>query len=423
MSESPWVTHLGRALPPVEIDPVHSLGSYVVEAQSGSEYLDLFGCQPRRALGFNHPALRASDGLLTSGQGVDCRWLVSPVCTQAVTRLMQQALAPDFSAVEFLESREAAVGFATQMVVHQHQGRSVGRQPQVITFSGACHGRHGLAALLSDATLVPWSCGLPPLDWPQLPSPTLTSMSQAQQLAVIEQRELHAEKALAATIARLGGAVAAVFVEPIQGAVGEHFFRSGFLQTLRALADNHGFLLVFDETDCGFGMTGQLWDYQSHGVIPDVLVFGGRMGVSGVAFRDPTLRLPLAAAWGPTGLCGSLSDFWALDRTLAVLAEDDLLTNARAVGGYLTKSLAELQADHPELSGVRGRGLIAAFDLPDAEARDRLVTAGFEEHLLMAPAGVRSIRLRPTLDVTADTIGRAMAQLDAALKRAQGKKT
>jgi L-lysine 6-transaminase len=239
---------------------------------------------------------------------------------------------------------------------------------------------------------------------------------------VIEQREAQAYKAITATVARLGGAVAAILVEPIQGGVGAHFFRSEFLRGLRQLADEHGFLLVFDETDCGFGATGDWWDYRHHGVVPDLLIFGGRVGLSGVAFGDATLRLPLGPAWGPTGLFGSVADFVALERTLAVFAQEELLANVRAVGNYMLKELVSLSTEHAEVSGVRGRGLVAAFDLPGPELRDRLIGAALDERLLLLPTGTRSVRLRPTLDVTADTVGRAMAQLDAALKRAQGKK-
>ena len=74
----------------------------------------------------------------------------------------------------------------------------------------------------------------------------------------------------------------------------------------------------------------------------------------------------------------------------------------------------------PAVSNPRARGLRGAFDLPSAAERDALIEACLKEYLILLPSGVRSVSLRPTLDVRPDAIGRGIAQLEAALRRVYG---
>lgn len=67
------------------------------------------------------------------------------------------------------------------------------------------------------------------------------------------------------------GKTAAVFVEPLQGEGGIFAASQEYLQHLRALCDEAGALLVFDEVQCGLGRTGKLWAYEHFGVEPDVM--------------------------------------------------------------------------------------------------------------------------------------------------------
>ena len=67
------------------------------------------------------------------------------------------------------------------------------------------------------------------------------------------------------------GKTAAVFVEPVQGEGGVYPAQTEFLRGLRALCDEAGALLVFDEVQCGLGRTGTLWAHEATGVTPDIM--------------------------------------------------------------------------------------------------------------------------------------------------------
>ena len=69
------------------------------------------------------------------------------------------------------------------------------------------------------------------------------------------------------------GRIAAIISEPVQGAGGVHPPKPGYLEGLRALADQHGAYLIFDEVICGFGRLGTWWGAQYYGVTPDLVTF------------------------------------------------------------------------------------------------------------------------------------------------------
>src|SRR6185503_10113972 len=77
--------------------------------------------------------------------------------------------------------------------------------------------------------------------------------------------------------------IAALIIEPIQGEGGDNHFRREFLAELRRLADEHEFLLIFDEVQTGFGTTGKWWAFEHFGVEPDIFSFGKKTQVCGIA--------------------------------------------------------------------------------------------------------------------------------------------
>ncbi|HVM51340.1 MAG TPA: aminotransferase class III-fold pyridoxal phosphate-dependent enzyme, partial [Candidatus Acidoferrum sp.] len=206
--------------------------------------------------------------------------------------------------------------------------------------------------------------------------------------------------------------VAAIIIEPIQGEGGDNHFRAEFLQALRRICDEHEVLLIFDEVQCGMGLTGKTWCCQHFGVLPDLLAFGKKVQVCGVMagprldeVKDNCFRLPsrISSTWG-----GNFCDYVRSTHYLRIIEEERLVENARAKGEIFLRELQGLAKQCPVVSAVRGRGLMLAFDLPDTARRDAFWKGAFELGLLVIRCGERSIRLRPVLDVKDEVIEQAM---------------
>ena len=114
----------------------------------------------------------------------------------------------------------------------------------------------------------------------------------------------------------------------------------------------------------------------------------------------------------------------ALPAALAVLLllsfstaeEDRLLDNAERVGAELLAGLRSLEERFPgRVDNSRGRGMFAAFDLPDGETRGRVLEAMLEAGVLGLPSGARSLRFRPPLTLTSEEATEGLARLESAL--------
>jgi L-lysine 6-transaminase len=167
------------------------------------------------------------------------------------------------------------------------------------------------------------------------------------------------------------------------------------------------------------GVTGTMWAYQQLGATPDIIAFGKKTQVCGIM---STRRIDeveknvfhvssrINSTWG-----GNLVDMVRCARYLQVMQEDGLVENAAKIGAAFKEGLESLQADFPQISNVRGRGLLLAFDLPDKGARDDLRRRCWEMGLATLPCGPRSLRFRPPLIFTKAEVDQALGIVRKAL--------
>jgi L-lysine 6-transaminase len=257
-------------------------------------------------------------------------------------------------------------------------------------------------------------------DWPRVRNPKLTfpiTPAEQERVAAEEQR---AVRDIEAAFAAHPDDICAILIEPIQAEGGDNHFRAEFLRELRRLCDVHEALLIFDEVQTGLGTTGKMWAFEHFGVVPDALAFGKKVQMGGCwvgprldEVEDNVFRVPsrINSTWG-----GNLADMLRSTRMLEVIASDGLVDNAARVGQRLLSGLEAVAARYPDrVSNARGRGFMAAFDLPDKSGRDALRRACFDRGLLLLGCGERSIRFRPALIASDADIDEALQLLDAAI--------
>jgi acetylornithine/N-succinyldiaminopimelate aminotransferase len=221
---------------------------------------------------------------------------------------------------------------------------------------------------------------------------------------------------IGALSAALGPATAAILVEPIQGEAGVIVPPEGYLRKLRTLADEHGVLLIFDEIQTGMARTGTLFAFEQEGVLPDVLTLGKGLG-SGMAI-SAVVASARASCFQP-GDQGGTHHGNALAAAvgiavLDVLSQSTFLASVRARGAELGDGLGAVARRHD--AKTRGRGLLRALELvrPVAErVRDACLGMG----LLINAARPHTIRLMPSLRVTAREIDEMLRLLDDALSQ------
>ena len=210
-----------------------------------------------------------------------------------------------------------------------------------------------------------------------------------------------------AVVGAVDGDTAAVIIEPIQGESGIHPISEEVLRAAREACDRHGALLVFDEIQCGMGRTGQMWAWQHVQVEPDVMTvakgLGGGLPI-GACVTSPDYADVLEAGDHGSTFAGGPVIAAGANAVLDVVDDAQLLVDVTDKGESLAEGLSALGLD-----GVRGRGLMLAFEIGDAPdvARKLLL----EQRLVVNATGPTTIRLLPPLTVSREEIEEALGRL------------
>jgi 4-aminobutyrate aminotransferase len=220
--------------------------------------------------------------------------------------------------------------------------------------------------------------------------------------------------------------LAAIFVEPIQGEGGYIVPPPDFLPGLRALCDEHGILLVFDEVQTGFGRTGKMFACEHWGVTPDILCLA-----KGIANGLPLGAIVADAKvmdW-PSGSHASTfgGNPVACAASLATIAlvESKYRHNAEVRGAHLRTGLEELAAEHPSMvKEVRGLGLMLGMEVqrdgsPDPDLRDAIVDRAYHCGLLLLPCGASTVRFCPPLCLTSRQVAMALGILGRVMEEVE----
>lgn len=210
--------------------------------------------------------------------------------------------------------------------------------------------------------------------------------------------------------------VGAILLEPIQGEGGVRVPDDGYLPKVRALCDEHGILLIFDEVQVGMGRTGKLFAHEHSGVTPDIMTLAkalangvpiGAMGCTEDAATGFSVGSH-ATTFGGNPLCCA-----AALATLEVMAEPGFLDHVNAVSAHFFAGLHALAERSERITEVRGRGLMIGIEM--AGPAGPVVDALRNERILCGVAGPNVLRFVPPLIITMDDVDRVLDALGRAL--------
>ena len=405
----------------IVIDLEKSRGSHLYDAASGHRLIDFYGFFGSMPVGFNHPYFDKPDVQRDLLRAAKAKVANSDVYSQAYAKFVETfarvAGLPPLDRYLFIEGGAAAVEntlkAAMDWKVRKNMAAGHGeRGTQILHFRHAFHGRSGYTMSLTNTD--PRKTDLfAKFDWPRVSCPYIDfSLTESEREKDVIAREKKAEQEICDWIGKRKIDICAIIIEPIQGEGGDNHFRGEWLKKLREICDDNDILLIFDEVQCGFGVTGKTWCGQYFGVVPDLMAFGKKAQVCGIMagprlddVKDNAIRLPsrLNSTWG-----GNLTDMVRSTHYMHIIEEEFLVENAAKVGTYFLDQLRDLQRYEPMITAVRGRGLFLAFDLPDGRIRERFWKGLFDLGVLTLRSGERSLRFRPALDITAEVVDEAM---------------
>ena len=219
------------------------------------------------------------------------------------------------------------------------------------------------------------------------------------------------------TIAANNPSVVAIMVEPVQGEGGINIPGDDYLQGLRQICDENGWLLILDEIQTGNGRTGTYFNYQQHGILPDVVTTAKGLG-NGLPI-GACLAQGAAANTLKPGNHGSTYGGNPLCCATALTVIDTLITEnlpqrAAELGDRIVGNLRDQLGGVSIVKEIRGKGLMIGVELTQPCAE--LVGKALENGLLINVTADKVVRLLPALTMSDEDSDKMVASLSQLIK-------
>lgn len=362
----------------------------------GRELIDGIASWWTACHGYNHPHIRAAvEEQLARMPHVMFGGLVHAPALELARRLVS-LLPGELNRVFFCDSGSVAVEIAMKMAVQYWLNQGNSRRSRFMAFKGGYHGDTFAAMSVCD---------------PEEGMHGLFAKVLPQQLIVDLPADPTSKLIFDTLLERYAQDLAGIIVEPlVQGAGGMLFHNASVLQHMRAAADQHGLLLIFDEVFTGFGRTGTLFACEAAGMTPDIITLskaltGGTLGLGAVIATQKVFEAFLsddpqhALMHGPTFMANPLACA-AANASLDLFETEPRLAQIATIEAALATGLEPARA-LPRVCDVRVKGAIGVIEL------DRIEDPGALAHRFV-DAGVFVRPFRNIVYLTpAFTIGEA----------------
>ncbi len=349
-----FLDHLAPTSPaPLALEIVLAEGDFLFDVD-GKKYVDLISGISVSNLGHRHPkVIKAIHDQLEKYMHVMVYGEFIQAPQVKLAEKIAQLLPPTLNSTYFTNSGAEAIEGALKLAK-----RITGRG-EMISFENAYHGStHGALSIMGSEY---FKTAFRPL----LPGTSLLRYNHFEDLK------------------KITSGVACVVVEPVQGEAGAIVPSQDFLEAIRKRCDETGTLLIFDEIQTGFGRTGKMFGFQHSNAIPDIVVFakglGGGLPIGAFVSSRENMQLlsenPVLGhitTFGGNAVCCA-----AALATIQTIIEENLIDGIESREKIILETLK-----HPSIKELRGKGLLYAVVLEDAQKVQEVIQRCIEKGVI-----------------------------------------
>lgn len=346
--------------------------------KEGKTYLDFTSGIGVMSLGYNDPELNQ-----TLSEQANLIWHTPNLYENHLQEITAEKLANGKEYVSYFCNSGAEANEAAIKLARKATGRS-----KIITFTNSFHGRtYGAMSATGQASI---HTGFTPLvpDFIYVPFNELAPLESA-----------------------IDHQTAAVMLELIQGEGGVLPADLTWVQSVQALCQEYGALLIIDEIQTGIGRTGTFYAYEQYQIEPDIFTLAKGLG-NGIPVGAMVGKTELASFFGPgshgSTFGGNKLAMSVASKVIDRINQPDLLEEVQAKGEVLLIGLNEIAKNNPLIEAVRGKGLMLGLVFSDQEVLKQAMEQLEAEGLLTLKAGQTVLRLLPPLTITYEEIDQAL---------------
>jgi acetylornithine/N-succinyldiaminopimelate aminotransferase len=369
----------------------------------GKRYIDLYAGIAVSALGHDHPRLAKA----IADQAHALLHTTNLVYNEPAVRLAQKLTSltsltpggePVLTRVFFCNSGTEAIEACVKLTRRAAFVKGEPKRRRFVAFNHAFHGR-SMGALALTGTPKYWE-------------------GFGADVESVDHVCYGDAAAVRAAMKKHPGEYAAIFVESVQGEGGVLPAPKGFLGEMRAVADEHGALLVCDEVQTGIGRLGSWFGFQREGVAPDAIALakglGGGVPIGAMLVRESLNGVLSPGTHGSTFGGNPLATAAAL-AVIETMESEGLVARAASLGEKLGQMLNELAKKHPTIfDGERGVGLLRGLLMHQGVEARVMLAASRERGVLLSVASEKVLRVSPPLVISEAMLKEALGAIDAA---------
>ena len=369
-----------------DINITHAKGSRVWDDRQ-NEYLDLYGGHAVISIGHTHPHWVHRIEEQIKKIAFYSNSIKIPIQEELAHTLGEVSGKKEYQL--FLCNSGAEANENALKLASFHTGRK-----KIIAFKKSFHGRTSLAVAATDNPAI------------------LAPVNETENIIFLPFNDV---AALEETFNTQGHEIAAVIIEGIQGVGGINVADNSFLLSIRKNCNQYGAVYIADSVQCGYGRSGKFFSHDDAGVGADIYSMAKGMG-NGFPIGGIIISPALKSKHGMLGTTfgGNHLACAAALAVLEVMKKEDLMSNAEKVGEFLLSSLKSI----PSISGVRGKGLMIGFDVPD-HLKNLKKDLLFKHKIFTGEAKPNVIRLLPSLALTMEDAAYFIEKLSLAIKNYQ----
>lgn len=359
------------------IELLKGVGNTLTDKE-GKNYLDFTSGIGVMNLGYNDPELNQA----LSDQA-NLIWHTPNLYENHLQEITAKKLANGKEYISYFCNSGAEANEAAIKLARKATGKS-----KIITFTNSFHGRtYGAMSATGQASI---HTGFTPLvpDFIYVPFNQLTPLESA-----------------------IDHQTAAVMLELIQGEGGVLPADLTWIQSVQALCQEYGALLIIDEIQTGIGRTGTFYAYEQYQIEPDIFTLAKGLG-NGIPVGAMVGKTELASFFGPgshgSTFGGNKLAMSVASKVIDRINQPDFLEEVQAKGEALLIGLNEIAKNNLLIEAVRGKGLMLGLVFSDQEVLKQAMEQLEAEGLLTLKAGQTVLRLLPPLTITYEEISQAL---------------